>query len=234
MADWFDFKGVRSSTHGIHVTEFPPIPLAEERVTFKAIPGRSGALTLTEGDGIYEDVTLKIGCYVGDTAQITAIAAWLTGSGDLILGNRPDRRYVARAINQIDLEKVMRGRSARTFEAVFRCHPLPYLYPAAADIEITGGTGTFTSPATEISLPLITLRGTGDMNLIVNGRTVLLDDVEGSIVIDCEAKLAYKGAALQCGKVTLMGGWPQITPGVNSVSYTGATGCVIAPRYRYR
>lgn len=145
MADWFDFKGVRSTTYGVYVQDPPPATIPEERATFEPIPGRSGSLTLREGDAVYNDVVLSVNCFVRDLTQLDAIATWLRGSGDLVLGSMPDRYYKARCVNQIELAKVLRGRQHRTFAAVFRCQPYRYQYPAPTDIPYMSMTNMITN-----------------------------------------------------------------------------------------
>lgn len=134
MANWFSFAGVTSTGKGVYVQDFPPATLPEERAEFVDVPGRSGSLTVLEGDAVYDDIILTINCYVRDLSQLDAISAWLRGSGELVLGNMPDRYYVARCVNQIEIAKLLRASGHRTFAAVFRCQPYRYAYPAAAPI----------------------------------------------------------------------------------------------------
>jgi phage-related protein len=132
MANWFSFAGVTSTAKGVYVQDFPPATLPEERAEFVDIPGRSGSLTVLEGDAVYDDIILTINCYVRDLSQLDAISAWLRGSGELVLGNMPDRYYVARCVNQIEIAKLLRASGHRTFAVVFRCQPYRYIYPPVA------------------------------------------------------------------------------------------------------
>jgi phage-related protein len=132
MANWFSFAGVTSTAKGVYVQDFPPATLPEERAEFVDVPGRSGSLTVLEGDAVYDDIILTINCYVRDLSQLDAISAWLRGSGELVLGNMPDRYYVARCVNQIEIAKLLRASGHRTFAVVFRCQPYRYIYPPVA------------------------------------------------------------------------------------------------------
>ena len=61
MMDWFEWNGIRCTQYGIHVLEQPPVTIPSERVTFIAVPGRSGSLTQLEGDDVYDDMFAALG-----------------------------------------------------------------------------------------------------------------------------------------------------------------------------
>ena len=233
MADWFDFKGVRSTSLGVYVTEYPPAIVPEERAEFKPIPGRNGYLTLLEGAHVYEDITLAIGCFVRDLSRLDEIAAWLRGPGDLILGNDEGRCYRARAVNQIELKTVVRARKARTFDAVFRCKP--FRYEATPDV-LTLYTGkTLTNPGSIPAYPTLEITGSGDANITIGGRGIVLTGVNGTITVDCEAMTAYQGTESVGGSIALSDGeWPYLDVGDTAISWTGnITRVVLHPNWRY-
>lgn len=123
MNDWFEWNGKRCTEYGIHVSEQPPLTLPAERVTFTDVPGRSGSLTTTEGEYVYEDMVLTAQCFIESGARVPEIAAWLRGSGAVIFANRPEGYYEARIINQIPFEKILRGNPHLAFAVNFRCKP---------------------------------------------------------------------------------------------------------------
>lgn len=233
MADWFDFAGVRSTTHGVYVQEFPPATIPEERAKFEPIPGRSGSLTLLEGDAVYDDIVLSIDCFVRDLSKLDQISAWLRGRGALVLGNMPDRYYDARCVNQIEMAKILRGRNHRTFPAVFRCKPYRYVYSAPATITKTVSGQTITNPGNVDAEPLIVVTGSGDVTLTIGAKTVQIAGLASKITIDVAAGLAYNGEINLTGSLT--GDWPMtIPPGNSTVSWTGSvTKVEITPGWRY-
>lgn len=240
MADWFDFAGTRSTTHGVYVQDFPPLTLPEERAKFETVPGRSGSLTLLEGDAVYDDIVLSIDCFVRDLSQLDAITAWLRGSGNLVLGNMPDRYYKARCVNQIELTKLLRGHQHRTFAAVFRCQPYRYQYPAPSKITQINSSQYHANPGNIASEPIITVFGSGNINLLVGTSAVLITGLDtGSITLDSDARMAYKPGDLTTPMsryINLIGGkWPTIpTPGT-AIQWTGTVSKIeIEPRWRWR
>jgi phage-related protein len=165
------------------------------------------------------------------------MANWLRGRGALVLGNMSDRYYDARAVNQIDLTKIMRGRKHRTFAAVFRCKPFRYVYPAPAPVALVNG-GSLTNPGNVDAEPVITLTGSGEVALTIGGKFVdiALPGASTTIIIDVPAGFAYSadGAVNMTGLLTT-DYWPlTIPPGANAVSWTGAiTAASILRNWRY-
>ena len=68
MADWFDFAGVRSTTRGVYVQEYPPLTRCPRNAR-NSSPFRGGNLTLLEGDAVYDDIVLSVDCFVRDPVQ---------------------------------------------------------------------------------------------------------------------------------------------------------------------
>ena len=236
MADWFDFKGVRSTSLGVIVMEFPPITLPEERAEFKTPIGRSGSLTILEGEGVYNDVLLPINCFINDMSRLNSISSWLKGSGGLILGNMPNFYYIARIVNQIDLRKIIRETEHRTLPIIFRCSPYRYRYPAIAPTEYLNGS-TITNPGNVPSQPVYTITGSGDISLSIGDKTIIITGLVESITIDVELGLAYKTNSDPLIPLTGILGhedWPfTISPGANAITWTGnVTQLKIEPRWR--
>lgn len=237
MANWFMFAGVKSTDKGVYVQKFPPITRAEERQEFVDVPGRSGSLTLLEGEEVFNDIILSVDCYVRNLNQLDAIGSWLRGRGVLVLGNMPNRYYVARCVNQIELAKVLRGREHRTFAAVFRCAPFRYVYPAPTAITLTSGAN-IANPGTAPAEPVITLTGTGNVTLQIGEKSVdiALPEASTTIIIDVPAGFAYSedGETNMTGMLTT-DDWPfTIAPGVNAVTITGTvTAASMLPNWRY-
>ena len=239
MADWFDYKGVRSTTLGVRVMEFPPLSLPEERVEFQQALGRSGSLTQLEGEGVYNDILLSISCFVEDLTQVDQIATWLRGSGILVLGNMSDRYYLARPVNQLDLRKILRNYDHRVFSPIFRCSPYRYKYPAVSPFSLTNGV-PITNPGNVESEPKYTISGTGDIQLTIGAKTIDITGLDGSITIDVALGLAYETGSNPLIPLTSIVGrtdWPfTIAPGENDVVF-GGTGTIytatLDPRWRY-
>ena len=214
---WFEWNGVRSTEYGIYVSEQPPITMPVERVTRVTVPGRSGTLTKTEGEDVYDDLIMTAQCVMKDGSRIPEIMKWLKGSGKVAFANRQGGFYYARVSNQIPFDRVMRGRENRSFAVVFRCGPFWY---KDGDGEITlTKSGTVTNEGSVYAEPEITVKGTGDCTLMVGGTVIELTDLTGSITLDSRLQEAYDGLTDMNGKMS--GEFPRLTPGINGISWEG-------------
>jgi phage-related protein len=231
MNDWFDWNGVRCTEYGIHVTEMPPLTVPAERVSHTTVPGRPGSLTSLEGDDIFDDMLLSATCVLDDPARISAIAAWLKGSGTVTFANRQGGFYYARIANQIEFSKILRGNPHRSFAVTFRCSPFWYADTPAA-ITITASGSTFNNPGSVYADPIITVYGSGEITLMVNQTIIELSEITEGIVIDSALQEAYWGTASM--NYCMNGDFPKLQPGMNAISWTGVvTNIQIQPNWRY-
>ncbi|HUM61128.1 MAG TPA: phage tail protein, partial [Clostridia bacterium] len=169
-------------------------------------------------------------CFISDPAQIPAIAAWLKGSGTVTFANRTGGYYKARIANQIPFEKVLRGNPHCAFAVNFRCFPFWYQEDAATITVTTSGT-MVTNPGSVYAEPILTVYGSGDITLMVGTTIVELENISGSIVLDCALQEAYLGSTLMNEHMT--GEFPVLKPGANAISWTGTvTKVVVKPNWR--
>lgn len=109
MEPYFIWNGVDSRTMGVVVVRYPPIVYPAERVETVQVPGRSGFLTRTEGEHIYNGYLKTVEIGNKRSADARAIASWLRGSGELVLGSEPNFVYYARVIKEASLDRMMPG-----------------------------------------------------------------------------------------------------------------------------
>lgn len=230
------FNGVLASSLGIVVNEQPDRIRAKERIESLTVPRRSGVLHRKEGDDVFDAIILAPQCTLMNAANISAVCAWLRGSGKLIFGDDLDYCYEATVINQIPLARVLDGAEPRSFSPTFECQPFRYLTLPAADIIKTTSGQTLTNPGTVASEPIITVEGTGDITLTVGGYTVTLNDLTDGIIIDCVMK--------ECLNLTRSGflnnhmiddfRYIRIPVGQSTLSWTGSVTRVTAtPNWRW-
>ena len=231
MNDWFIWNGKKCTEYGIHVQEQPPITIPAERATFTNISGRSGSLTMLEGDDVYDDMILTAQCMVSDASRISEIAAYLKGSSTVTFANRQGGFYYARIVNQISFEKILRGNPHRSFAVNFRCKPFWY-QENVPEITVTT-SGTFVNnPGSVYSEPVITVYGSGEITLMVGMTIVELDGITDSITLDTPLMEAYKDTTSM--NSCMSGDFPKLLPGQNAISWTGnVSKVVIQPNWRF-
>ena len=226
------FKSVTSTSKDVTVLKYPDIVKPTLRVETVKVPGRDGELTLYSIPS-YEAIVLECECTVPSVDKISAAAAWLTGSGDLILGNDSTYAYDAQIIDEIRFEKILRGHGHRRFVVPFLCHPLKKKASTEADIELTS-SGTVANIGHVSSRPLIKIEGSGNVTLAVGSYALTITGISTSILIDSDLGIATNAAKTANESYKVSGAWPLLVVGNNAVSWTGTVSKVtITPRWRY-
>ena len=226
------FKGTTSSSKNVTVLKYPEIVKPTLRVETVKVPGRDGELTLS-GMPSYEAMVLECECMVPSVDKISAAAAWLTGRGDLVLGNDPTYAYDAQVIDEIRFEKILRGHAHRKFTVPFLCHPLKKAAATEANIELTAA-GTVNNIGHVPSRPLIKIHGSGNVVLAVGAYSLAITGISTSILIDSDLGMATNATGTVNESYKVSGGWPLLVVGNNAVSWTGTVSKVtITPRWRY-
>lgn len=226
---WFHFKGKDSRDFGILISAAPEKVRAERRVEQVTIPGRSGELTMDEGT--YAPYVLSVECSTRGSENLDEILAWLDGAGELILCTEPDKVFRASIYNKISVADMI--YLYNSFLLQFRVQPFKYSVNAAGDaLELTAPT-TIRNSGTVYSEPLITVYGSGDITLNINGNPYPLRNVDGNITIDSEMMEVFKGSTNQNSKY---GGaeFPRFEVGQNEIRWTGNVSKIkIQPRWRW-
>lgn len=233
----FFFRGVDSNSMKVYLLELPTRPTPAARGKSEDVPGMDGKLFLPEGTYDRINVTTKL--EMGDGADIDQVNAWLTGEGDLVFMDEPNRAYHARIVKGSD--RSHRGNRVwnRNWKQTWDCEPFRYESAPTQLPAITASGTKITNPGTIESLPLIRVSGSGDGTLMIGTATMLFDGIASPVTIDCEAKIAYTGAGTAASPRVLAtqhvtGEWITIAPGDNFVTFTGGISKVeITPRWRW-
>lgn len=230
------FKGITAASLGVVVLDYPPIIKPSAFISLVQVPGRSGTLTLHDPETVYEPVEKVVRCRLLATASLIAVAAWLDGSGVLILGNEPTYAYTARVGNAIVFEKIMPGYDDREFEVTFVCQPWKELATPGADITLVTSPQTIVSAATLDSLPLIQIAGVGAVSINIGSYSFTLSGLESGIpvLVDCDAMTVTNSNQSVSYLANMTGQFPKLVPGNNVVIWSGTvSSVVIRPRYRW-
>lgn len=226
--DYFVWNGVRSTAYNIFVTKQPPIMIPVERVEYEEIEGRSGSIAITEGERVYEDITLPVECWARHAGDMKAFLQMIRGAGKVAFPNRPEGYYKGRLNKPAEINRWY-NTDARIFTLTFRCEPYLYIH---GNHDITLRTaGYVQNHFNEDALPIIRITGKGDIALSVNNRLITMNSITSGITLNSEIKEAYDGTKtmnLQVG-----GEYPILSPGKNAISWTGnVSSLVITPNWR--
>lgn len=232
---YFIFKGVDSRSMNIISGGAAPLIRGEERVEHVTIPGRSGDLTLIEGERIFNSYIQTYQISVRGAEAKRAVMDWLTGEGYVTFSSDPGKRQKARVIGAVTLDKISRNMDAYRGEVQFYCNPLkedvaetpvvltePGTVFNAGDVEarpriratgVAGQTFTITSSS-----------GTFTFSFIGSVRTVVIIDCEAEMVLTTDSvNFTYRSS----------GPFPRLAPGSVEIGGSGWSRLEIERRCRY-
>ena len=231
MQPWFVWNGVDSRDMGVWVSELPAPTRAAERVTEVTVPGRAGTLLLTQGENVHEGYLKECIITAKAEADFAALLTWLSGSGEAIFSNEPDRVYFASIAAEVRFSR--NGNSLKTATIPFFVHPHKGQYPPEVAFAATSGADIW-NPGTVAALPLITVTGSGAVAFTLNGEAAMsltLDTNGETVSIDSDAEIITSGESIWLGEYTT--DFLKFPPGTNTLSWTGTATVTIQPRWRW-
>ena len=228
---WFKWNGDRSDSKNIILNAAPQIVKPEERVKHVTIPGRSGEVTLTEGERVYQSYIQTIGIAVHGASQVPVVENWLTGDGVVTFSSQPTLEQAARVIGAVTLEKHSRNLDWWEGDVQFYCDPIKHGSNEQTITVTTSGT-EINNPGDMTAYPLIQITGSGAVTVKCGGNTLVIPNCVTGWTIDSENEWILSGNTPQ-GNVC-SGNFPILTKGSNVITFTGSiTSLLITPRYRY-
>lgn len=255
---WFSFNGVSCLSHNVRMISPPSRPHPARKGRYEDIPGTDGGLWMDEGG--YKNIPISVPCVAVDNLNIDDINAWLTGGGDLIFGDEPNRLYHARITGEFarnNLYGVMRGQE---FTVSFDCEPYRYKVDTTGDDILIESESWYGAPTVIFyeqsgsvdSLPMIKVENTnGGCVIKAGGKEMRVEYCAQPIYIDCAAKYAtvtFSGVRQSASRY-ISGDWPRLPPASapESISVTSFeadpkdtgmlgsnhTTVTVSPRWRY-
>ena len=190
----FTFNGVSSTTHGLRVTNDYVINSTGNDVETVAVPGRDGDLLISKNR--LKSVTLELPCTVLSNRKLTdagsEISNWLNVDGykDLTLSWDPDFIYRSAFIETFEIAGLM--RQFGKVKLNFLTYPVKF-YKQGRTTQTLSNGATVNGIGNVNAKPIITLVGSGDCTLTINGRKTKLKAVQNRITLDMQANQVYSG-----------------------------------------
>lgn len=229
---YFIFKGTKSIDLGVEISKYTDITRAQKNSEKIIIAGRDGAI-YKDIEG-YQPYILSFGCIINKldkNVSIDRILNWLTGGGDLILSEYPTKKYIAKIINNISIADVI--SIFPEFQVNFEVQPFKYNTNQVNDTIILTKSAKVKNKGTYKALPIITIYGNSDIDLIINNKIYNLKGVDEKITINSEIMEVYKDSENQNNKYNSFE-FPLLEEGINNISFTGnVKKIIIEPKWRW-
>ena len=231
---YFIWKNVDCRAMGVRLSAPAAIIRTEERVDHITIPGRSGDLTMLEGENIYNSYIQTVTIMAHGAARIRQIYDWLRGSGYVTFSGEPEKKQPARIIGAVTLSRHSYNLDWWEGEVQFYCQPLKE--KLFDDIVTLTAAGTVRNSGDVASRPLIKAKASGtSMTVSGGGNTLTLTGLTSTNVyqIDCDAMevLSADGTTILTDKSS--GDFPKLEPGANTVGGSGWSKLEISRRERF-
>ena len=192
---------ISTNITGLLIQNLPPISKPLMRSEIEEIDGRDGDIVTKLGYSAY-DKTFQIGLY--DDFDIDEIIAFFNSEGTVTFSNEEDKYYNYQILEQIDFEKLLRFRTATV-----KMHVQPFKYSTqdsykSFDISTTPETIEIRNVGNIYSKPILTVYGSGVVNISLNGSQVFMIDLtnDDSVTIDTSKMEAYNDTVLKNRIVT--------------------------------
>ncbi len=229
------FNGISSREYDIQVEHPPGYETPEKDYDITHVPGRNGDIVIDNGS--YQNVSRTYQIAVGSlqknfTTMANYISEWLhstSGYARLEDSYEPDYYRLAYYEESGNIENILEHAGRATI--AFNCKPQRFLKSGDQTFTFTG-KGVLRNPTRFESLPIINVKGSGSGALQIGSYTVTISAINTSITIDSEIQDAYSGTINRNSLVTLSNGFPKLTAGENTISYSGGiTSVEVIPKW---
>lgn len=234
MRPYIVINGISSKNiSGLLIQSLPPISKPKVRTSIEEIDGRDGDIVTVLGYSAY-DKEIQIGLY--GEYDVDDVIDFFNTSGNIVFSNEPDKYYRFALYDQIDLEKLLRFKTAKV-----KLHVQPFKY---SDYEttinndysdVTNASITVRNDGNIYSKPTISITGTGDISISLNNYQIFelaLGSEETTIVIDSEAMNAYDTSGNYLNRL-VTGDYENLRfkAGVNTLTVSGSITNVSVKNY---
>ena len=232
---FFIWNGIDCRSMGVRLQGPVPIVRPEERVNHVQIPGRSGDLTETEGENIYNSYIQTATILVKSGYRVREIYKWLRGAGYVTFSGEPDRKQPARIIGAVTLNKHSYNLDWWVGEVQFYCQPFKErLREEKVDIS-SSGTSVYNAGDVE-ARPLWKVTASGSTVVIsAGGKTITCTDYTSGqvLLIDSEIYTIFNSDQTADWTKWSSGDFPVLLPGVNEINGSGWSAIELTKRERF-
>lgn len=212
----------------VYTSKMPNLPSAQRDVVTTDVQGRvHGALTRKYG---WKDATISIPLTYYDFNNLQQIKRELTPiiqNGKQLSFSNDNQYYLL--LKQADLSEVSPGEIEVVGELTIEATVDPFQY-LITKTETHTETFDLDNPSSMEASPLITIHGSGHVELVINSETIGINNVVDQVTIDSRLFTCYSSTTNFDNKMT--GDYPTLKSGQNTIQFgTGVTSVEIDPRW---
>lgn len=230
----FTFNGTDSSKFGLRVTSDYVINSTGQDIDTVAVAGRDGDLLLPNNR--LKSVTIELPCTIMSNRKLTDVESdisnWLNVDGykDLTLSWDPDFIYRSAFIETFEIASLM--RQFGKVKLNFLTYPIKF-YKQGRTTQTLSNGATVNGLGNVNAKPIITLVGSGDCTLTINGRKTKLRAVQNTITLDMQARQVFSGNLPAWDKVVRAPQYqmPYLDYGRNLISWDGDFTVTMIPNW---
>lgn len=236
----FILNGTSSSELKSLIQYRPETPSPVRKVQMRTIPGMSGDYIFDEE--AYENVPLTLELFTKGNSeeemrQLRDKITYTFDSGgymDFIPYFNPNMIYQIKTVQGPNYTPD--GTVPLLLNYTVELTAKPFIYSTESIVRDASQSLTLNNPNYYESKPEITLYGTGNMKVHVNGKEFVFQEIDEHVVIDSETENAYKdelGGIISRNHRMFTIDFPVLQPGENTIEITGdATSFTVEPRWR--
>lgn len=230
----FTFNGTDSSRFGLRVTSDYVINSTGQDIDTVAVAGRDGDLLLPNNR--LKSVTIELPCTIMSDRKLTDaesdISNWLNVAGykDLTLSWDQDFIYRSAFIETFEIASLM--RQFGKVKLNFLTYPVKFYKQGRTTQKLMNGA-TLNGMGNVNAKPIITLVGSGDCTLTINGRKTKLRAVQNTITLDMQARQVFSGNLPAWDKIVRAPQYqmPYLDYGRNLISWDGSFTAEMIPNW---
>lgn len=233
MKDYFKFANINTNDYQLFIADKNRFEGGGKRGEIITVPGRYGTLSIS--DGTFENIKITYNMYgKGNIRQNLAGLRDALGatSGYMRLADSVDPDIFMRARYSEPFTVKTSDRKNAALDIEFDCDPRRFLKNGERVRTVTSGM-TLKNSTNNTARPLIRVYGTG--TLTINSISVQITTANEYTDIDSEIEEAYKGSTNCNNNIVLTNGlYPVLSPGNNTISFTGFSQVTIKPNWWIR
>lgn len=229
MIQTLTIGGRNLADFGVYISGEGTYNAPERSITEEIVPGRNGFLIIDNGR--YQNIEVNYPAFIindfpRNMSGMRSYLASLRGYTRIEDSYHPDEYRMGALIGGISVQTSGYMNREGRFNLTFSCKPQRFLRSGEYAIPVTTGMKIY-NPTLFDAKPIIRIYGNGSVTL--NGETMNWSGPSEYVDIDCDIQDCYYMGTNMNSYVE--GDFPVLSPGENTITFTGSTSIRVTPRW---